>query len=325
MKTSHPFCIKKLKGFGGLTGLRQSIGVGLKDPETSIIRMSVQDSIQDSTDNDSTSSRVSMAKIPLECPSCKKEIQARGMFNHIIKFHPDYFKASMKVWDENRLEELIDNKFALPIEWEFQNDFDETEFKNIWGCLACNSTFTVEHKGNYHCSQAKCKAKHISELKKLIKEEKKEKEKKLKTLNTSRSKWENRTAQAIYNDCFNTIVVIKNKIFNEYLPFMEKLNSKYNLISIPEFPLIPSITENSDKTYQLKQERCVDKYLSEIENIVKHHNKNLPVQYVSDEKYNTLDRYSSLGSYIKYSANDNKCNAEWYSKDANWGYTTTVL
>lgn len=272
-------------------------------------------------DNKSTSSTTSMSRVAIECPCCKKELQYRHMFNHIRKIHPDYFSAMMRVYKEENLTNLIEYNFGLPLEWEYKNDFDETEFKNIWGCLACNSSFTVEHKANQHCTKDKCKAKHVSEIKKLIKEEKKEKEKKQKNASLSRSKWDNRTPLDIYNDCNNTLMVIENKIFKEYLPYFERLNSKIDSIPIPEFPLIINITYNDDKKYQVRQERQVDKYLSDVCNVVKSHNKNLPVQYVSDSKYEQLEKYTMLHQYIKYSADGNKCNAEWYGRDGNWGYT----
>jgi hypothetical protein len=282
----------------------------------------------ESNENKSTSSTLSASKVTLECPDCKKELQSRHMFNHIVKSHPEYFLSMMRVYKENDLNELIKNKSAIPLEWEYNNDFDETEFKNIWGCLGCNSSFTVEHKANHHTCKDKCKAKHIAAIKQIIKNEKKEKEKRDKQTNTLRMKWLNRSANDIYTDCQNTIQVIRCKVYNEYLPYFQKINATTN-IEIPELPSIPDIVFNDDKEFQIKQEKNIERFLNQVESIIRNHHKNLPIEYISDDKFNILQRYTSIGRYIRYTAENNKASADnciWPDGSrTNWGYTVTIL
>jgi hypothetical protein len=277
-------------------------------------------------DTKSQSSTTSMARAVLECPDCKKELQSRVMFNHIRKLHPEYFSSMMKVYKEDDLEDLIKHKKGMPLEWEYKNDFDETEFKNIWGCLACNSTFTVEEKSYQHCCKAKCKAKHASEIKKIIKEEKKEKEKQAKKIKDSRTKWLNRTAGDIYFDTFNVYQVVQLKIFQEYIPFFERLyeNTKNEMVKLPEIKPLSSIILNNNKDEMLKQEQKIDCEVSLIQSIIQSFHNNLPLDVISDSLWNKLSKYNHLGGYIKSSCSPTvHINPEYPGVD--WGYTKTSL
>lgn len=287
------------------------------------------DHIETASVSVSTTLSTSASKATVECPECKKELQTRYMFNHIFKLHPYYFSSMLKVWDEDKLNELAKTAQSIPVEWEYQNDFEETEFKQLWGCLACHSTFTVEHKANHHTANAKCKAKHVTGIKQIIKDEKKHKEKRLKEVNTSRYKWENRSAHDVYLDTLNTILVAKNKIYGEYLPYVERLYTQHLTIPMPIFPSIPTITENNDKRFQVEQENKVVSWMNTLESIVKNHLRELPISVVSDEKYEFLERYSSLYTYVRLTTENNKALADSLKFPdgyrINWGYMTCVL
>ena len=139
-------------------------------------------------------------------------------------------------------------------------------------------------------------------------------------MNDCRMKWLNRTAQDVYTDCSNIVLVVKNKLFNEYIPYIEKLHSKTNEVSVPEFPPIPSIINNDDKEFQLKQEKTLQNYMWDVCGIVRDQVRELPIRYVSDAKYFELEKYGRLFSYVRYIGENNNAYV-----DNNWGYTTNVL
>jgi len=129
-------------------------------------------------DNKSTSSTLSATKIARECFACGKELQTRFMFNHIRKLHPYEFLCSLGKWKEDEMNAYIKTGEAYPFDYQITNDFDETELHTIYGCLACNNTFTNQVRANGHTSNKKCKADHIKGIKQMIKDEKESKKKK---------------------------------------------------------------------------------------------------------------------------------------------------
>jgi hypothetical protein len=74
--------------------------------------------------------------------------------------------------DADRLEKLYNTNQPFPMEWSTTNDFDETEEHKFFGCLSCNNTFTNIPRAQSHVKNKKCKAKHLSEFKTIIKQEK---------------------------------------------------------------------------------------------------------------------------------------------------------
>jgi hypothetical protein len=268
----------------------------------------------------SIASTMSQARIAIDCPCCQKELQSRNMFNHIRKIHPDYFPATFRVWNDDQFQDLIDDSKALPVEWYIKNDFDEEQAINIWGCLACNNTFTTEHKAHAHTSNKKCKAVHIKEIKKLQKEEQKERKKRQEQSTSLRQKYLNRSNEDVYYDTEQYLIVTKNKVINEYLPCMKRYGT---VITLPE---MPTITYSSDKKFLVYQENTVCKYISEVEHIIKSNNQSLPLSDFSDEMYDKLYWYSKIANYAKQSCYDKKpasCNK--YYPNVEWGYTSTTI
>ena len=91
-------------------------------------------------------SGTSVTNQKIECPHCKKEVQSRVMFNHILVTHPGFFQQqTTKKW----LEEASTG-MPLKIFWEIKNDFDEIEIKTIYGCMSSKKTFQTEHKAQAH-------------------------------------------------------------------------------------------------------------------------------------------------------------------------------
>jgi hypothetical protein len=158
-------------------------------------------SASESDDSRSTSnaSSVSATFRNEKCPCCKKEFQARAMFNHLRKFHPDMVKNMYGVWKPEEMDELIKTNAPFPIDWEETDDFDESVSKTLWGCLGCNNTFTTEYKAVKHCNDKKCKKEHNAQLRRIKKEEQQDKEKSLKKVSESRLRWINRTPEQIFS------------------------------------------------------------------------------------------------------------------------------
>jgi hypothetical protein len=173
-------------------------------------------SVSESDDSRSTSnaSSVSASLCTQKCPSCKKEFQARYMFNHLRKFHPDTVKSMYGVWKPDDMDELIKTNAPFPIDWEETDDFDETINKTLWGCLGCNNTFTTEYKAVKHCNDKKCKKEHNAQLRRIKKEEQQDKEKEQKKLSESRMRWLNRTPEQIF-ECIKIDVTYYDNKFNE--------------------------------------------------------------------------------------------------------------
>lgn len=149
----------------------------------------------DHSETQSQTSTASLSRTMLECPECGKELQARSMFKHMRLYHSPYVERVSNVFKLEDYDDLIEDAKPFPFDWDITNDFDEKETKSIWGCLGCNSTFTLAHTGNKHC-QGKCKKEHIKGLKEYKKlfiknaelaKKKKEQEKKIPNL--SQEKW----------------------------------------------------------------------------------------------------------------------------------------
>ena len=68
-----------------------------------------------------------MAREKQECPCCKRDLQARAMFNHIRKLHPDYFSSLLCLYKKDTLDELIKESAPMPVEWKVKDDFDEED------------------------------------------------------------------------------------------------------------------------------------------------------------------------------------------------------
>lgn len=158
----------------------------------------IRQSNYDSDDSKSNVSSVSSVRIAQACPCCKKEIQARFMFNHLRKLHPEFVKGMYGVWKEDQMDELIKYNRPFPVEWTTKDDFDDDVSITLWGCLGCNNTYTTENNANKHC-QGKCKKEHNVNLRKIKKEEQQDREKHLKKLSAERQRWLSRTPAQIYS------------------------------------------------------------------------------------------------------------------------------
>ena len=152
----------------------------------------------DDDDSKSNVSSVSSVRIAQPCPCCKKEIQARFMFNHLRKLHPEFVKSMYGVWKDEQMDELIKTNAPFPVEWTMKDDFDDDIAIMMWGCLGCNNTYTTEHNAKKHC-QGKCKKEHNVNLRKIKKEEQQDREKHQKKISTERLRWLNRTPEQIYS------------------------------------------------------------------------------------------------------------------------------
>jgi len=117
-------------------------------------------------------SSVSVSNVKHQCPHCPKELKTTNLFRHIRLQHEDEFSNYMAVWDIAKLEELSNTCQPFPMEWTSTNDFDEDVEHKFFGCLCCNNTFTNKPRAQAHIKNKKCKAKHLSELKGIIKQEK---------------------------------------------------------------------------------------------------------------------------------------------------------
>jgi len=120
----------------------------------------------------SDKSSVSVSNAKHQCPHCPKELKTTNLFRHIRLQHDDEFSNYMAVWDIAKLEELFNTCQPFPMEWTSNNDFDEVVEHKFFGCLCCNNTFTNKPRAQAHVKNKKCKAKHLSDLKGIIKQEK---------------------------------------------------------------------------------------------------------------------------------------------------------
>ena len=250
-------------------------------------------------DNVSIQSSVSISNSKAECPECKKELLTRYIFNHIRKLHPDYFSTMSKVWKEDAIKELIDDCKPFPVEWESKNDFDEIEFKNIWGCLGCNNTYTLEYKARIHCN-AKCKKEHLKGLKDFLKKEQKEQEQLKKNQSDKRYKCLNRTADQIFND---TRIIINHYVPNltsqtlldDFIDTMNLMNPNADA-HIFDFDYDFNITLGTDKYKMEEQEKSIWKKIASIQSVL---NEALNDMYyrsdiVSDDKYTRLNNFVKI-------------------------------
>jgi len=261
----------------------------------------------DNTINDSHSimSSVSISNMKIECPECKKELQTRSMFKHIRTLHPEYFASMFKVWKDDDFKELIDESKAFPVEWESKDDFDDTVFTNIWGCLACNSTYTVEANAHKHCKNAKCKKDHIKAMKDILKQEQKNKEKRIKQQSDTRYKYLNRTPDNIFND---TRIIIQHyikqltseSIKNDFIKLMNKLNPENNNDEIFSFQYNYDIKLSDNKQEMEKQENYIWKLISTIETTYKDSLNSLYYRsdIISDEEHFKLTKAIRLHNTI---------------------------
>lgn len=159
----------------------------------------IRRSNNDSDDSKSNVSSVSSVRIAQACPCCKKEVQARFMFNHLRKIHFEFVKSMYCVWRDDQLDDLIRTNAPFPIEWTSKDDFDDDISVTLWGCLGCNNTYTTENNATKHCQQTKCKKEHNANLRRIKKEEQMDREKHQKKLSTERQRWLNRTPAQIYS------------------------------------------------------------------------------------------------------------------------------
>ena len=128
--------------------------------------------VSDNEDAQSTKSSISISQTKMTCPHCSNDYQIQSMFRHIRSTHLNDFYCYMSVWNTNKLEKMVNGCEPFPIEYTSTNDFDETVEHKLYGCLACNNTFTTMARATTHCKNKKCKSKHLSEFKSIIKLEK---------------------------------------------------------------------------------------------------------------------------------------------------------
>lgn len=182
------------------------------------------DEINELNSNDDTQSiksNVSMERATIECPECKKDLQARTMFKHIRNYHPQFFESRSAVYSLEDFDNLIKYSTVYPLDWEVTNDFDEVEARSIFGCLGCNSAFINEKKGNTHCKSAKCKKEHIKGIKEYKKLHIKEAEK------TNKKHEADKIVPTYSKDKWTTEI---QKAITSYTYYYTKLDKIINLI-----------------------------------------------------------------------------------------------
>jgi len=115
----------------------------------------------------SSHSATSVSLSKMECPYCVKELQVRGMFAHIRKFHADeLLKSTSRRWITD-----AENGKPLRVWWTKKNDFDEDEDTVLYACLGTNKTFTTEYGCEQHFKKDKAALKeHNKQLKQLKKD-----------------------------------------------------------------------------------------------------------------------------------------------------------
>lgn len=122
-----------------------------------------------SDDNHSVASghsAVSASNSNIDCPVCNNSLTLKRMFNHIrIKHQGYFFKCTTKNWLED-----AEKGQPLKIMWEVKNDFDETDFVIIYGCLSTNKTFKDISRAMVHFKKDKAALKdHNKQIKELLK------------------------------------------------------------------------------------------------------------------------------------------------------------
>ena len=218
----------------------------------------------DSDDSKSNVSSVSSFRVSQPCPCCKKEVQSRGMFNHLRKLHPEFVKTMYGVWKDDQMDELIKTNAPFPVEWTTKDDFDDDVAITLWGCLGCNNTYTTEHNAKKHC-QGKCKKEHNVNLRKIKKEEQLDKEKYQKKISAERLRWLNRTPEQIYSCIQQDLTYYEKKwtaVGDKVVRYLQLLNHEnpqkyyYNMIEKTE------ITLRDDKKKMEEVERRIDRQLT---------------------------------------------------------------
>lgn len=123
--------------------------------------------MSDSSSVCTSHSTTSISLSKMECPYCNKDLQVRGMFAHIRKFHNDeLLKNTKRSWLED-----AENGKPLRVYWSKKNDFDEEEEIVIFTCLSTNKTFMTEEKARQHFAKDKAALKdHNKQLKQLRKD-----------------------------------------------------------------------------------------------------------------------------------------------------------
>jgi hypothetical protein len=211
-----------------------------------------------SDDNASQTSTTSVSRVLVECPECKKEFQQRYMFNHIRKFHPHRFELNMMADSDEEFFGLKFSNCAVPFKWNVINDFDEQEEHVVFGCLACNSTFTGVSQGINHCKKDKCNKKHKEEIDKIVKNNKQKREIELKRLTDTRWRKANRSYQQIFDDTMLYHKYISEHLlvscYEKFMNYVEWVSLDYNI----------TLTMNSDRDAMLKQERMIHEKESNI-------------------------------------------------------------
>ena len=265
-------------------------------------------SVFDDDDSKSVTSTMSLARSKEKCPCCNKELQARAMFNHIRKMHPDYLKTMYRVWEPAQFDNLIKTSAPIPIDWDIIDDFEETVHKVLFGCLACDNTFTTEQNGKRHCNTVKCKTKHIEELKRIKKEEQQEKKQAEKKFSKERLRWIDRTPQQIYS-CIQQQIVFNNKkwelVSAKVIEYLQIMNRKYNrTYDCDEYVFTPTSLPafENNKVNMEKEERRIDRdenrlqchYIDVLRLFWTEH------QIVSDAEYDKLERCIRTYPDIKY-------------------------
>lgn len=212
----------------------------------------------DSDDSKSTSSTISLERMAESCPCCKKEMQARVMFNHLRKLHPEYLKGMYCIWKAEQMDELIKYNAPFPVEWVVKDDFDEDVSKTLWGCLGCNNTYTTQHNAAKHCL-GKCKKDHNAHLRRIKKEEQQDKEKHDKKLSTERMRWLNRTPQQIYA-CIQQDVAFFNKKWAEVGIKVTQYLRSMKHDNIQEYVFCPTMSPvfEDNKKKMEQQEKQID-------------------------------------------------------------------
>lgn len=123
--------------------------------------------MSDSASVSSSHSSMSISLSKMECPYCNKDLQVRGMFAHIRKFHTtDFMKNTNGKWIDEAM-----NGHPLRVWWSKKNDFDEDDETVLYVCLSTNKTFTSPAKAQDHFKKDKAALKdHNKQLKQLRKD-----------------------------------------------------------------------------------------------------------------------------------------------------------
>lgn len=123
--------------------------------------------MSDSASVCSSHSATSVSLSKMECPYCSNELQVRGMFSHIRKFHSiELLKNTSRRWIAE-----AENGKPLRVYWTKKNDFDEDEETVLFVCMSTNKTFTTSFGCEQHFKKNKDALKdHNKQLKQLKKE-----------------------------------------------------------------------------------------------------------------------------------------------------------